>query len=103
MNRQDELMSLFNKLKSEETKKLIRPLINQLVNLEIQIDDLLQRPFIKFHPNDPTKQKILPAQKTYVALQTQYNSIIRLLVSVLKGNGNTSTSPLRAYLESMKK
>lgn len=103
MNRQDELMSLFDKLKSDETKKLIRPLITQLVTLEIQLDDLLQKPFVKFHPTDPFKQKVLPAQKTYVALQTQYNSIVRLLVGVLKDNGSSSDSPLRAYLETLRK
>lgn len=103
MTRLDELLDLLSKLSNEENKNLIRPLIYEIVYLEEEIFKIKKLPFIKHHPTDPTKQKILPAHKIYVSLLQQYNTVIRNVSSIMEKNGVEETSPLRTYLNNLKK
>lgn len=97
MERKEELIRLVEKIKNEGVKKLCLPLIDELIYLESELDEIKKHPFIKIHPSDPSKQKILPAQKIYVSLMTQYNGTIRTLSKMLVDNGAKDVSPLREY------
>lgn len=103
MSRLDDLNKLLGNVKDEEIKILIKPSLEQVVYLENQLETIKTYPFIKFHPKDPTKQKILPAQRVYISLLQQYNLLIKTLCKIMNANGDTELSPLRAYLESLKR
>ena len=103
MNRLEELLTLVNKVGDEETKNLIRPLVYEVVYLEEEIEKTKKLPFIKTHPTDPTRQKILPAHKVYVSLLQQYNNVIKNLTSIMEKHGVEETSPLRAYVQGLMK
>ena len=102
MSRLEELEKLVDKVKDEEIKLLIRPSIDQVIFLENQLDTIRTYPLIKIHPTNPTKQKVLPAQRIYISLLQQYNLLIKSLCKILSSSGAEDVSPLRAYLEGLK-
>ena len=76
------------------------PLVNEAVFLEQKLDELKKLPFLKVHPNDPTKQKATPAQKQYKELLQQYSNIVKILVKVSGIDEQDEESPLRKWVKS---
>lgn len=99
MNRRDEILKLFSGV-DKDTMLIISPSIDEMIFLEEQLEEVKKKPFIKFHPTDPTKQKILPAQRTYISLLQQYNIVVKNIHSMIgKDTEDRGVSPLREYLE----
>ena len=100
MNRKEELLQIFDQI--EDTKGIIRPMIDDVVFLEAQLQDLRKLPFIRVNPEDPSKQKPTPAAKQYKELLQQYNNCVKILTGILRKDAPEDESPLRAFLEARK-
>jgi deoxyadenosine/deoxycytidine kinase len=100
MTRKQELLKIFEQV--EDTKGLIRPLIDDVIFLECRLEDLRTLPFLRVNPADPSQQKPTPAAKQYKELLQQYNNCIKILVSVLRKDAPEEESPLRAFLQARK-
>lgn len=100
MTRRQELLKIFESV--EDTKGLIRPMIDDVIFLECKLDDLRQLPFLRVNPKDPSMQKATPAAKQYKELLQQYNNCIKILAGVLRKDVPEEESPLRAYLNARK-
>ena len=59
MNRRDELTELIKQ------NPAVRPLIDEVLYLENQLNTLRKLPKIRVNPNNPEQQKITPAAKLY--------------------------------------
>lgn len=82
-NRKKEIYSLFDHV-DEEERKLIGPLLDQVVFLEERMDELRQLPFIKINPKNPAQQKSTPASKLYKECMQSYMNAIRILLNTLR-------------------
>lgn len=101
MNRKEELLKIFEGVDGD-ILTIITPLIDDLVFIEDQLKELKGKPFIKYHPTDPTIQKQTPSGRLYRDLLAQEKDIIRILCSQLhKGGASEDESPLRAYLKNL--
>lgn len=101
MTRHDELIKIF-KGADVDILTIVEPMIGELVFIEEQLADLRTKPFIKYHPNDPSIQKQTPAGKLYKDLLAQEKDIVRILCSQLHKSGSDDVeSPLRAYLKGL--
>lgn len=99
MARKDDLMKIF-KDADNNILTIVEPLIDEMLYLEAEMNDLRDKPKIKFHPDDPSIQKITPAGKLYKDDLAQYKDIVRILCSqVHKAGEEKSDSPLREYLK----
>lgn len=58
-------------------------LVDKLLFIEKQLLELEKLPFIKVHPDDPTKQKELPARKQYIPLLQQYHLYLKSLLKLV--------------------
>lgn len=89
--------------RKEELSKLIEndpallPLIDEMLFLEENLTAVKKLPFIKVHPEDPTRQKATPAAKQYKELLQQYTNIIRMLMRATGTDENDEESPLRQW------
>lgn len=100
MTRRQELNKIFENV--DDTKGLIRPLIDDVIFLECQLDDLRRLPFIKVHPEYPDIQKPTAAAKQYKELLQQYNNCIKILTGILRKDTPEEESPLRAFINARK-
>lgn len=101
MDRREELDNIFKDIDPNE-KKLINPLIDEIVFLEKRMLDLKQLPFIRVHPKNPTKQETTPAAKQYKEFSQSYMNAIRLVCSLIHKTEGDEESPLRQYLKELK-
>lgn len=98
MSRRDEIIKVFEGLDAN-ILTIVEPLIDEMVYLEEEMADLRTKPKIKYHPTDPSLQKVTPAGKLYKDDLAQYKDIVRILCSQLHKTGEgKSESPLREYL-----
>lgn len=74
------------------------PLIDEMLFLEKNLTEVKKLPFIKVHPNDPSRQKATPAAKQYKELLQQYTNIIRLLMRATGTDESDEESPLRRWM-----
>lgn len=93
MTRKEELLKVI------ENDPTLVPLIDDVVFLEERLEELKKLPFIKVHPEDPTKQKATPAQKQYKELLQQYVNIIRVLIRATGTDESDEESPLRKWVK----
>lgn len=101
MSRQDDLLKIYKEL-DKNVLTIVEPMIGELVFIEEQLADLRTKPFIRYHPTDPTMQKQTPAGKLYKDLLAQQKDIVRILCSQLHKTGSDEgDSPLRAYLKTL--
>lgn len=100
MDRKQELLKIFEQI--EDTKGLIRPMIDDVVFLEEQLQVLRKLPFIRVNPKDPSMQKPTPAAKQYKELLQQYNNCVKILTGILRKDAVEEESPLRAFLAARK-
>ena len=101
MNRKDELNGIFKDIDSN-VKKLVDPLIDEIIFLEESMNNLKRLPFIRIHEKDPTKQKTTPAAKQYKEFSQSYMNAIRILCGLLNKTDNSATSELIKRLEGFK-
>lgn len=103
MERVDKLHKIIDEL-DESVQLLAHPLVDRLIYLENKLLDLEKLPFIKVHPNDPTKQKETPARKMYIPLLQQYNLVIKTLcklIGVETEQEDSKTAELKKYLKDL--
>lgn len=103
MERQEKLHKLIDEL-DESVQLLAHPLVDRLIYIENKLLDLEKLPFIKVHPNDPTKQKETPARKMYIPLLQQYNLIIKNICNLMGVNTeqeDSKTAELKKYLKDL--
>ena len=91
MTRKEELSKLVN-----NDPVLIR-MIEEMVLLEERMAEIKKLPFIKVHPDDPTKQKSTPAAKLYKELLQQYTNMVRILMRATGADEHDEESPLRKW------
>ena len=101
INRREELDNIFKDIDPNE-KKLIDPLLDDLVFLENQMRELKQLPFIRVHPKNPAKQETTPAAKQYKECSQSYMNAIRIVCSMVHKDEGNEDSPLRQYLKELK-
>ncbi len=83
VDRKNEIFSLFEHVDDEE-KKLLAPLIENVVFLEKRMSDLREMPFVRVHPKNPLLQKTTPAAKLYKECMQSYMNGIRILLNALR-------------------
>lgn len=91
MERKKELCNLVN-----NDPVLIR-MIDEMALLEERMEEIKKLPFIKVHPDDPTKQKSTPAAKLYKELLQQYTNMVRILMRATGADEHDEESPLRKW------
>ena len=100
MTRKEELLKLFDQV--DDTKGIIRPMIDDVVFLEKHLLELRELPFIKVHPEYPDIQKPTAAAKQYKELLQQYNNCIKILTGIIRKDMPEEDSPLRAFISARK-
>ena len=83
VDRKNEIFSLFEHVDDEE-KKLLTPLIENVVFLEKRMSDLREMPFVRVNPKNPLLQKTTPAAKLYKECMQSYMNAIRILLNTLR-------------------
>lgn len=97
IDRREELL----KLVKEDDIPVVSKIIDNIVDLEQRLDDVSKLPFIIVDKTKKSKQQVLPASKLYTSLLQQYNLALKTLKSLLGGDTDEESSPLREYLKSM--
>lgn len=82
MTRKEELDDIFKDIEENE-KKLIDPLLQEVIFLEEQMMELKKMPFISVHPKNPSLQRKTEAAKLYKECSQSYMNAIRILCSIL--------------------
>ena len=95
MDRKEELLKVFE----NNDITTIKPLVDEVVFLEQQLDSLKKLPFIKIHPSNPALQKATPAAKQYKELLQQYANIIKILMRASGTDETDEESPLRKWVK----
>ena len=103
MDREQELMKLLSDAGIDAMITAFRKLVQEIVFLEQQLTELKQYPFISVNPKNPAQQRPTPAAKQYKEMLQQYNNSIKIMIRTLERNKGTETSPLREYLDKMRR
>lgn len=82
MGRKETLENIFKDV-DESEKKLIEPLLEEVIYLEEQMKYLRTLPQIKVHPKNNAMQKKTEAAKLYKEYSQSYMNAIRILVGIL--------------------
>lgn len=78
---------------------IVEPLFVEMDFIEGQLSELKKYPMVRFHPKDPSLQKITPSGKVYKDLLSQQKDLVRLVCSyITKGSEGGGDSPLREYM-----
>lgn len=99
----DRLQEL-NNLIPEDSRDLVKDVIDQIVFLEGKLTELKKLPFIQVHPDDPALQRATPASKQYKEFLQQYINCIKVIEGViyrdkrLEGE-EIEESPLRKWFK----
>lgn len=94
MDRKEELLE---QLQDDATRKMMEPLIDDIVFLEETLYALKRLPFIRVSDKDPNRQKATPAAKQYKELLQQYNNSLKVLRSVMNKVDGEEESELRKW------
>ena len=92
MDRKEELLNLIG----QDTT--LKPLVDEMVYLEEQLDYFRSLPKIKVHPKDPSKQKPTPAAKLYKEYLQQYTNVVKILLKATGTDESEEESPLRKWM-----
>lgn len=82
MNRREELDEIFS-VCDDAQKRLIAPLLDEVVFLETRMADLKELPFVISHPKNKNLQKSTAAAKQYKECSQSYMNAVRILNSIL--------------------
>ncbi|MCR0334031.1 hypothetical protein MKA37_23125 [[Clostridium] innocuum] len=97
MDRKKELM---DQLPDDATRKMMEPLIDDIVFLEETLYALKRLPFIRVSDKDSNRQKATPAAKQYKELLQQYNNSLKVLRSAMNKADGEEESELRKWFKS---
>ncbi len=92
MERKKELLKVID---GNET---LKPLVDDMVFIEAQLESLRCLPMIRVSPTDPNLQKPTPAAKQYKEFLQQYTNIVKILLHAT-GTETEEDSPLRAWMK----
>lgn len=99
--RAEELLALFE---DESVRTIVRPLIEELADIEGRVRELRGLPLIRVHPKDPSIQRPTAAGRMYQTLLGRQTDIVRMLLRQIGKSGDDGEeSPLRAYLRSLER
>lgn len=93
----DRKKELLNQLPDDATRKMMEPLIDDIVFLEETLYALKRLPFIRVSDKDSNRQKATPAAKQYKELLQQYNNSLKVLRSVMNKVDGEEESELRKW------
>lgn len=100
--RENELDKVFSGLDAG-VLTLVRPLIENVMYIENQLEELRKLPMIQVHPTDKLRQRATPAAKLYKEFVQQHSNCIKALLGVLDKGAQEEESPLRQWLEAKKR
>ena len=92
MDRRKEL------LKAIDGNETLKPLVDDMVFIEVQLEYLRGLPMIRVSSADPNLQKPTPAAKQYKEFLQQYTNIVKILLHAT-GTEAEEDSPLRAWMK----
>ena len=98
VDRRKLLDDIFKDIDGNE-KKLIDPLIEEVVFLEEQMTELKKLPFIRVNAKKPELQKKTEASKLYKECSQSYMNAIRILCSILHKVDSSEQEELLKRLE----
>lgn len=98
MGRREELDAALVGL-TTETKKIITPLIDEVLFIELNLSELKKLPFISVNPKNKVQQKYTVAYKQYKELYQQYTIGIKILLSLIDDKNVSEDSPLQKYFK----
>lgn len=98
MERKEALENIFKDV-DENEKKLIDPLLEEVIYLEEQMKYLRTLPQIKVHPTNNAMQKKTEAAKLYKEYSQSYMNAIRILLGVLHKIDSSAQDELLKRLE----
>lgn len=98
MSRREELKEIFKEV-DENERRLVQPLIDEVIFLEVQMQDLKRLPFISIHPKNNALQKKTEAAKLYKECSQSYMNAIRILCSILHKVDSSAEDDLLKKLE----
>lgn len=96
--RREQLNFIFKDV-GENEKKLIDPLLDELVDMEKQLEELRKLPMIRVNPKNPAIQKKTEAAKLRKEISQSYMNAIRILCSILNKIESSAQDELLARLE----
>lgn len=102
MIREEELRKLADDLE-ESVRTVVSELIGEIVFLELKLEQLKQLPFIETNPKNQNQHRETCAARQYKVLLQQYNNCIKIVLSAIGKCDETEESPLRQYLNQMRK
>lgn len=97
-DRREQLNFIFKDV-DENEKKLIDPLLDELVDMETQLEELRKLPMIRINPKNPAIQKKTEAAKLRKEISQSYMNAIRILCSILNKIESSAQDELLARLE----
>lgn len=92
MNRKQELLDVIG------DNDTLKPLVDDMVFIEKQLESLRCLPMIRVNPSDPNLQKPTPASKQYKEFLQQYTNIVKIMLRAT-GQEADEDSPLRAWMK----
>ena len=98
MSRKEELKEIFKDVDKNE-RKLVQPLIEEVIFLEDQMMELKRLPFISVNPKNPAQQKKTEAAKLYKECSQSYMNAIRILCSIIHKVDSSAEDDLMKKLE----
>lgn len=98
MKRREILDDIFSGVEAKE-KKLIDPLLDEIVFLENQMNELKKFPFIRINSKNSNLQRKTEAAKLYKECSQSYMNAIRILCSILHKVDSSAENELMKKLE----
>lgn len=82
MTRIEQLQEIFSSI-DDDKKRVIEPLISDVVYMEEQLATLKALPHIRVDKNNPMRQETTPAFKQWKDMQQQYLNALKVLMTAL--------------------
>lgn len=98
MKREETLEDIFKDV-DENEKKLIDPLLEEVIYLEEQMKYLRTLPQIQIHPTNNAIQRKTEAAKLYKEYSQSYMNAIRILIGILHKVDSSAQDELLKRLE----
>lgn len=97
--RKAELLAALKDI-DEARATILRPVVEEVIFLEWQMEELRKLPFIKTHPDNPALQKQTEAARQYTKLNAAYLQGVKVLCSGLnKSVLEDDDSPINRWLK----
>lgn len=104
MEMKEELQSIFEDI-DENKRKIVFPLINEVVFLKNELDrlkkDIEANGLVKYHPTNKALSKSRVEAKLYKEYLQQFTNAEKLLLATLVREEQGEESPLREYFKKL--